>query len=170
MTCEKCGGNLRSSGDCRLCEMFAAGRPPTISTEATYQAKGALGGAQFSGSIREHYLQAARAAGVSTDGKFYESRIAAFPGDPEAWVSGSDDVRRVVESRGWAMDGDIKVNGMEVEPVRNTPLADDIVEDLVERRLEQEYGEDFKEVSGRAVEVARDEAILAHSPPKSLED
>lgn len=151
--------------------MLISQRPPRVQTEATYQAKGGLGGDQFGADpIRDFYLQRAREAGVSTDGKFYESRIAREPGDPEAWVSGPDDIKRVVESRGWNMDGDIKVKGREVEPITSAPLAEDIVESLVERRLEQQFGEDFTEVSGKAVEIARDEVILAHSAPKHLED
>lgn len=149
----------------RLAEMFALASPPVLKTDATFQAKnGLLGGAQFSNGTREHYLGQARAAGVSTDGKFYEGRCARFPGDPEAWVSGPDDVRRVLESRGWGCTGDITVKAPEAAPPKDVAIADDLVEDFVEDRLAAQFGEDFDGVSGKAVEVARDDVMNTHTP------
>lgn len=40
-----------------------------------------------------------RAQGGSTTGKVYLSSLAEYPGDPRAWVSGKDDVKRVCKER-----------------------------------------------------------------------
>lgn len=54
----------------------------------------------------------ARAAGVSTTGKWYNPALARFLGDPEAWVSGMDDIKQRCIQRGWKFtikDGDIHI-------------------------------------------------------------
>lgn len=173
MKCERCDGDYKPGildevPLCKICEMLVSAAPPRIKTEATFQAKGNLGGSQFHPKIREHYLNAAREAGVTTDGRTYEPRLAAFPGDPEAWVSGPDDVKRVVESRGWSMDGDIKVKGREVAPVKGPVIADDLLEDLVEKRLEERLGEDFVEASGGVVERAIADVMNTNALPAHL--
>lgn len=152
---------------CRICDMLQSGMTPTISTEATFQAKanGKLGVGQFHPKVRQHYLDAAREAGVSTDGKIYDGRLAAFPGDPQAWISGQDDAKRLVESRGWSADGDFKIKGPEIEPKKGPVLAPDLVEDLVEAKLEEKLGEDFVEAKGGVVERARDDVLTKHAPP-----
>lgn len=155
---------------CRTCDMLQSGHGPSIRTEATYQAKanGRLGLASVHPAIREHYRRVAGDAGVSTDGKTYEPRLASFPGDPQAWVSGPDEVRRVVEDRGWSMDGDMKVKGREVEPVKGPAIARELVEEMVESRLEEQLGEDFVEAKGSVVERAVDDVMSAHAAPPHI--
>lgn len=155
---------------CKICDMLQSGRTPSIKTEATFQAKagGKLGVESIHPAIRSHYLKAAADAGVSTDGKVYEPRAAAFPGDPQAWVSNPDDVKSLVESRGWSMDGDVKVKGREVAPTKGPLIADDLVEDLVEARLEEKLGEDFVEARGGVVERAVDDVMNQYQPPAHL--
>ena len=155
---------------CKMCDMLQSGRTPSIKTEATFQAKagGKLGAASLHPANREHYLRLAREAGVSTDGKTYDGRLAAYAGDPQAWVSGPDDAKRLVESRGWSMDGDLSVKGREVEPTKGPAIAADLVEDLVETRLEEKLGEDFVEAKGGVVERAIEDVMNAHAPPAHL--
>lgn len=155
---------------CKICDMLQSGCTPSIKTEATFQAKagGKLGIEQFHPRLRQHYLNAANEAGVTTDGKVYEPRVAAYPGDPEAWVSGPDDVKRIVEERGWSMDGDISVKGREVAPVKGPVIADELVEDLVEARLEERLGPDFVEAKGGVVERAVADVMTKHAPPAHL--
>jgi hypothetical protein len=140
---------------------------PIVKTTNTFLAKnGQLGGDQFRNpAVREFMLQRAREAGVSTDGKFYEPRIADSPGDPRAWIEGPDDVRRVAEERNLTITGDVKVKGEAVAPAPDVPIADDIVESLVEDRLEKEYGPEFTEVSGAPVERAKEDVMNTHAPP-----
>lgn len=150
----------------RLAEMLALASPPQIRTDATFQAKanGALGGGQFSAQTREHMLAQAAAAGVSTDGKVYEPRIARFPGDPQAWVSGPSETKKVIEGRGWSCDGDIKVAGPEREPVKEVPIAQDLIEERVEQKLEQQLGEDFTHAEGAVVKHAIEDAHTEMTP------
>lgn len=153
----------------RLAEMFAAGKPPTIKTTNTFIAKGKTGGDQFGDATREHYLRTARAAGVSTDGKVYDGRLAEFPGDPRAWIESQDDVRRLCEERGWGLDGDVKVKAREAAPPATGGLADDIKDDLVEARLAEKYGDDFETVPKREYEKAVEDVVNTHSPPAHWE-
>lgn len=136
-----------------------------VRTASTFQSGVKLGGAQFGDMTREFYLNAAREAGVSTDGKLYDSRIAAFPGDPEAWVGSAGEVRSLLEKRNWGCEGDMTVKCEPVAPAANIPLADDLVEDLVEARLVQQFGEDFTEASGPVVERAREDVLNTHAVP-----
>lgn len=155
---------------CKMCDMLQSGRTPSIKTEATFQAKagGRLGVAAMHPAMRGHYLKAAAEAGVSTEGKVYDGRLAAFPGDPQAWISGPDEAKSLVESRGWSMDGDISVKGREVAPTKGPVIADDLIEDLVEDRLEGRLGENFIEARGGVVERAVADVMTQHAPPAHL--
>ncbi len=157
-------------GLCKTCDMLQSGRTPSIKTEATFQAKagGKLGVASLHPAMRGHYLKAAAEAGVSTEGKVYDGRLAAYPGDPQAWISGPDDAKNLVESRGWSMDGDMKVKGRDAVPEKGPLIADDLVEDLVEARLEEQLGEDFVEAKGGVVERAVADVMTQHGPPSHL--
>lgn len=175
MICSRCTNpykpGILDEGDiCKLCEMLLSGRPPRIKTEATFQAKAALGGAQFHPATRDLYLQRAREAGVTTEGRVYEPRLAAFPGDPEAWISSQDDMVRVAEARNYTINGDVTVKGERVEKSPSPILADDILEGLMESRLEEQLGPDFVEASGAVVERARDDVLTKHAPPDFYKD
>jgi putative FmdB family regulatory protein len=135
---------------------------PQVRTEATFQTGVKLGGAQFGDATRDFYLNAARAGGVNPEGKKYDPRIAAFPGDPRAWVSNPDDVRRVLEERNWGCTGDMTVKCEPVEPHKPVGLAPDIVEDLVEDRLAAQFGEDFDKAEGPAVTRAIEDVMNTH--------
>jgi len=85
---------------------------------------------QFQGQheVGDYYRQTAESAGVSTTGKVYLSSLAAFPGDPEAWVSGRGDVARVLDARGWGAEGSVTRPVREVAPASSTyRVADDLV-------------------------------------------
>jgi|SRR6185436_2080230 len=103
MICETCGGN-RTEESCKLCEMFSSCAPPSISTEATMFA--GMANRQHNkfntklGNIQGEALASElRAKGGSTTGKVYIGGLAEYPGDPRAWVSGKDDVKRVCRER-----------------------------------------------------------------------
>lgn len=49
----------------------------------------------------ELYAKKAKAAGVSTTGKWYHPGLAREVGDPEAWVGSMDDIKKVCTRRGW---------------------------------------------------------------------
>lgn len=157
-------------GLCKMCDMLFSASPPSIHTEATFQAKaaGKLGGAQFHPALRRHYLDAAREAGVTTEGRYYEPRLAAYPGDPRAWVSNPDEIKSVVEERGWSMTGDSNVKAPEIEPPKRPAIAPDLVEELVESKLEEKLGDDFVEAKGGVVERAVEDVMNQYAPPAHL--
>lgn len=172
--CGVCGGNLPRVGGCKLCEMFATGRAPRGVTDDTrFAGFSKVGGAQFgSDEIREAYMQPAREAGVDVTGKQYFSELAAYPGDPEAWVDSQGDMRRLLEKRGWGCDGDLKVKAKNGDgPPKGVGLADDIVDDLVEQRLEERHGPlDGVRIKTKEYHDTRAEVVATHSPPAHLAD
>lgn len=128
----------------KLAEMFAAQRPPMSNTDREFL-EGAHHNEEFNHGqgkwIGEQYRLAARQAGVNVHGKRYLSSLAKYPGDPEAWVSGRGDVRRVVEKRGWSSTGSVNVKGREHKEKlsKKYEVADDIVDAHTRaRRLDPE--------------------------------
>lgn len=125
-----------------LADMLASRTfPGTKGTDRSFMQGRKLDGSQFQDVplVGEHHLAKAREAGVSTTGKYYCGSLAAFPGDPRAWVDGLHDVKEVCEERGWEANGAIKVEspkyaGAEPGPYR---VADDIVDDHLVQVLEQ---------------------------------
>jgi hypothetical protein len=72
-------------------------------------------------------LAAARAAGISVDGKFYKGSLGR-PNDPAAWVTCADDVLAVCKARNLDCQGVITHKAhFEDRPAKKTPLAPDIV-------------------------------------------
>jgi hypothetical protein len=121
----------------RLHTMFLLQSPPSCNTDATFLT-GHCNGSQFDGQeyIGDYYRREALAAGVDPKGKVYLGGLARYPGDPEAWVSGRGDVRRVVEGRGWGCQGSVNVKARPLQPERPGPaVAEDIVEAKVAERL-----------------------------------
>lgn len=92
----------------RLADMLASGQPPMSSTDREFL-EGHCCGNQFDypgGHQVGDVLKAqANAAGVNVTGKVYVGGLAAFPGDPQAWVSDRHDVKRVLTERGWGSEG-----------------------------------------------------------------
>ncbi len=120
----------------RLEEMLAARRAPAIHTDATFFANvNAAPALHDRPGVAEEYRRVALAGGVNPVGKTYMPAIAAFPGDPEAWVSGRGDIQRVCEARGWACDGAVKVDARPAEGAAPPPaIAPDILAGLAERQ------------------------------------
>lgn len=100
-----------------LAEMFALAKPPKSQSDVEFL-RGHCNGNQFEGGpianrMGDYYRRVAESKGQTTKGKVYLSSLAAYPGDPEAFVSGKSDVRRVAESRGWKVTGAVNVKGRE---------------------------------------------------------
>lgn len=60
----------------------------------------------------DQYKRQAAAAGVDITGKGYNSGIAAYPGDPDAWVKDDSDIKAIARKKGFATtkeDGLLKV-------------------------------------------------------------
>ena len=76
----------------------------------------------------------ARQAGISISGKYYCGGIADSRGwkDPEAWVSGVDDIKRVAQKRNLAVTGAVEYDPGPAPPKR-TLMAEDIIQDHVKK-------------------------------------
>lgn len=91
--------------------------------------------------LDEYRHRMANAQGVDTTGKRYLAGLAAFPGDPEAWVSGTSDVKRVCEKRGWNCHGAVEYEAPDAYQVTDAdrdlkaPIAPDIIRDTVADEL-----------------------------------
>src|ERR1700676_3108092 len=101
-----------------LAEMFALRQPPMSNTDREFL-QGHVNGNQFEGQdeIGDQFRKQAEAAGVNVQGKVYMGGLAAFPGDPEAWVGGRGDFQKVVEDRGWSCEGSVNVAAPSKPPI-----------------------------------------------------
>lgn len=170
-TCKKCGGAIHPVRGCTLCPMFASGRTPACKSDGTIFPGHLTGGRQFvNPHVRARYLAKARAAGVTTDGKVYCSALADSPGDPRAWVDNVADQKKLLEERGWAAEGDVKVKGRDPKPAAPVRLAEDLVEAHVERELEARYPDaqngKVVKIKKAELEAIREAVIEKHGAPK----
>jgi hypothetical protein len=125
-----------------LALLFALGSPPMSSTDREFL-EGRENGRQFEKTpgLGDYYAGVARARGVDPKGKVYLSGLAAYPGDPRAWVSGRGDAQRVCEDRGWSCRGSVNVKGRRAPPPEGKyRVADDIVADGAARLREEAGG------------------------------
>jgi hypothetical protein len=134
-----------------LAEMFALQSPPMSDSDREFlEGRGGCY-AQFANdhSQDDRYgrmvAAKAKAAGVSIQGKIFQSGLARFSGDPEAWVSGKSDVKALCEKRGWGCKGAVKVEMADVEG----PPAIDIAADIVDRVVGQEVAKNPEAGRGR---------------------
>lgn len=98
----------------RFNEMLASGQGPFLVTDSTY-----LEGTE------------------STGGKKYLHQLAAFPGDPRAWVSGRGDVESYAREQGKGVEGMVTVPTPEVEPAKPVKLDPKIVERELQKTLKR---------------------------------
>lgn len=122
----------------KLAAMFVTGLTPRVSTDDTF-----MGGWKNDGEgqfrklpriAREAYLEPARKAGVSINGKMYFSEIAAFPGDPRAFVGTKGEAQALLRERNWNCP-DLGVKAEAVEPAEAPRLSPDLLYQKVEREL-----------------------------------
>lgn len=80
---------------------------------------------------RQAIQKLAKAAGISTDGKFYKGSLGKYT-DPAAWVSSADDVLAACKAKNLHCDGVIKHKAVDIEapPPGSKPIADDLVAEL----------------------------------------
>jgi hypothetical protein len=93
----------------RLVDMLSSGRPPSANTDREFL-EGHCNGNQFEKKpeIGDRLAADARAVGVNVKGKIYIGGLAAYPGDPRAWVSDRSDVERVCQEMNYGCDGSVK--------------------------------------------------------------
>lgn len=132
---------MRFSGESHnMAEMLATRTFPGVKTDAVFN-NGKFSG--DSGKIGPQQLwlkQQAEAAGVSTNGKWYCSGLADFPGDPTAWIDSRNDVLRIAETKNMTVHGYVEHQGRQVAPVEDVEIADDLVRSEVEDIVESNPG------------------------------
>jgi len=84
--------------------------------------------------VRKRMMDSAKAAGVTCDGSVYKSQLAAYPGDPHAWVSSEEDCKRVAEKRGLKLEGGINYTppAYHEEPISDVRKPYHVAPDLVD--------------------------------------
>jgi hypothetical protein len=104
--------------------------------------------------LNEETITEARAAGIDTAGKVYCGPLADHRGhlDPQAWVSGVDDVKRVARERNLNVTGAVNHKAVDLPPTPDVPLAPDIIEEMIE------------------MQAMKDPAILQRDPRELTEE
>jgi hypothetical protein len=122
----------------RFAEMLALQQPPGVKGTDRAFMEGRLNNQQFNDMppIQARYVKkAAESAGVSVAGKYYCAGIADSRRwrDPEAGVSGVDDVKRVAAKRRLHVTGSIEYTPPPSAPPQRISLAEDIIKDEMKR-------------------------------------
>ncbi len=128
--------SMRAAGESHsIAEMLAFRQCPMSNTDREFME--GRGGCydQFKGQqeVGDYYAGIAKDAGISVGGRVYLSGLAAFPGDPRAWVDGRGDVKRLCEERGWNCEGSVNVKG---RPRQDVWGKYEVAQDLVQARAE----------------------------------
>lgn len=93
------------------------------------------------GPLEAYRHRMAQQQGVDTNGKRYIAGLARYPGDAEAWVSSTSDVRRICANRGWNCHGAVEYEAPDSYVLTDdnrdlkAPVASDIIQEHVEDRL-----------------------------------
>lgn len=160
---------LWNGNSLNLAIMFATGQGPHLSTDDTFfRGWQDSGGGQFANSgsfVQNGYLDVAKAAGVSTQGKVYMHGLAEYPGDPRAWVSTRGEMVSILKEKGWGCERLGVKARTDVAPAEIPTLAPDLVQEMVERRIVQE-GIDDRELTPKKVEQLKEEAVERHGRTK----
>jgi hypothetical protein len=119
-------------------EMCALQRPPGIMGTDSHFMEGRNCGNQFEKTpfIGDYYKKLAAQAGVSTTGKFYSGALARYAGDPRAWISGLNDVKRIANEDNLGVTGSFKrqtVRG--IHDTGKVGVADEIVDRHVAKQF-----------------------------------
>lgn len=133
---------LRASGESHnMAELIASRDFPGMMTDNVFLEgrHNEFAGGPMAEAIGKEYKRVAEKHGQTTEGKVYMSGLAKFPGDPEAWVAGRSDVRKVLAKRGWSGDGAVKYKpAVARDHAPDIGLANDIVEGEVQDIIDKE--------------------------------
>lgn len=148
----------------RLAEVLALRRPPRANTDREFF-EGHCNGNQFSGNEEQgEYLRRQALQHGYNPGRndVYISQLAAFPGDPKAFVpasGGRSHIASVLRERGWGSSGSVNVAAQETEfdPTPKTPLAEDLVQRHMKRRMK-----DNPDMTAKQKRELREQVIQDH--------
>lgn len=154
---------MRAAGESHgIAEICATRQCPGIVTDSLFNI-GQVNHNQFANDpdTGRRYLKIARRRGVNVSGATYMGSLARFPGDPEAWVHGRGDVKRLCDRRGYSCEGSVNVKVREVAP----PLADGpvVATDIVEREVKKIVAQEPEKAS--KLEQVREEVVDRMAPP-----
>ena len=140
----------------RWAEMCALQAPPgTQGTDRAFM-EGRYNNQQLDSMPRfqaNYISKDAKKAGINISGKYYCGGIADHRGwkDPEAWVSGNDDVLRVAKKRGKRVTGSVNYDPGDAPPQRKL-ISESIVNDLVRREKKKNPGAKVGELREKVIE------------------
>lgn len=144
----------------RFAAMCALQQPPgTRGTDRAFMER-RMAGEWMNGMpqpLVERMLREAKAAGISTTGKFYMGGLADKRAhrDPEAWVDSAADVLRVAKKR------DLEVHGIVdyVPPQKGPPKEVDINPRILREHVRKEMAANPKLSRGEATEKVKDRIV-----------
>lgn len=140
----------------RFAEMCALQQPPkTHGTDRTFF-EGRYNGQWLDDMPKRqanYILKEAKAAGISTTGKFYMSGLADKRGwcDPEAWISDVSDIRRVAKKRNLSVKGIVNIEGHEEAP-KQKDLNPRIAKELAKQEIAKHPKLSMKEAIAKVKE------------------
>lgn len=144
----------------KLALMFVSQTPPDCRSNTKFMAHFGANGKQFENSRRgDAYEKVAKKLGFNTKGKVYISGLARFPGDPQAWISDRDDIKRICEKNNYNCEGEFNITARnDVPPKPPVDLAPQLVEQGVRDLLQEDPG-----LKSKPVEELRERVIEERS-------
>lgn len=152
--------SIAAGGTPRFAEMCALQAPPGTRGSDRAFMQGRCAGEWFGDmprTLADQMVRQARKAGINTAGKFYMGGIAdrRGPADPEAWVSGRDDVVRVCKKRNLEIHG-----AVEYVPPEQPPRKEiDINPRILREQVREEMKKHPKLSKGEATEKVKDRIV-----------
>lgn len=112
-----------------MAAMLACQKPPgSWNTDADFNRRETDRMSAMDDNNLEAICKIAKRAGINTHGKSYNGQLGKYD-DPQAWVSGTSDVKKSAEAKGMDIDGMVKVRAYQGRK-KKTRLAKDIVDNL----------------------------------------
>lgn len=127
---------LRDGQTPRFAEMCATQTPPGVRGTDRAVMQHRLNG-EWLDAMPKHQaasiLAQARAAGISTEGKYYMSGLAdkRGPSDPAAWIDSASDIKRVAQARNLHVTGIVEHVAHDVPPPKPKPLSESAIRKLM---------------------------------------
>ena len=154
-----------------IIDMLAEQRAPHGISDCTFM-RNTANGKQFESQPGQgdYYRSIAEGLGASTTGKKYISGLAAFPGDPEAWVDGRGDVEKILEKRGWGSEGTVNVKPREAKenPIRDPHVDDKLLNEYTNGIAERDPHPDLVDRNDLKEQVRERLSPKKHKPSRKL--
>jgi hypothetical protein len=135
--------------------IFATKKFPGIKTDSIFN-EGKFSSFAANGCEKKevHMRKLAEQAGFSTNGKWYCSGLASYPGDPDGWVGGRDDVLAVCKRKNLTiLDGYVTHKGHETPASPTYDIAPDLLDREVNEIMEAFPGSRKGDVTERVHEL-----------------